>query len=176
MSNFNWKYLRGYAIGVAAMALVGFILLASVSLDGYAVPDPGYKAPTNVSATCVDVASVSAQDKAEIEKVTGKPPIACKVEVDSWRGDALWGALAFALAAAAVFGLWRLVKSNATIAMAAFVATIVVAVLVGAWLDDPLRRWLSDNGVVMAIFWRGFISAAVVTIGGALAHEVHRRP
>ena len=183
---FNYKYLIGYVIGVLATIIAAFILITPVSLDGIAVPDQlddlvsasildGYVPPVDIVATCVEVTEVSGQVKADIERVTQASPATCSVEADSWHSDALWGFIAALVVVGLCVAAVRLLKSKATLAAVAVVGLVIAAMLAGSIIDDRFKSWLDDNGVIMDIFWRGFIATLVLGVGAIIAHELARR-
>ena len=186
MNEFNIRHLAGFIIGLVAAAIAGALLLGTVSLDGKGVPNeldelvsqsqqPDFVVPTAFDATCFPVDQVTDDTLGDIKTVTGQDAPDCSFEDDALDGDALWGAFAFAAACVLLFFVFRLYQSSQTVGIVVFAASILGALLLGSWLDDHFKDWLTDNNIIGAIFWRGFGAAAVVAIGGLFAHEAHRR-
>lgn len=183
----NWRNLIGWAIGVAAAAVIAVMLGWTLHLDGVVVPnDPtlgdlaavadatdGWVGPSDDVKTSCQLESRLGEDELEqLDLVYPDGRASCEIREDSLDADTWIGVVTAALLAAAIGGLVVAAQSNRTVRVIALVAAFVAGLVLGALIAAlGLAPGFSPQ---WEFFWRGFATLAILALSGWIAHEAHR--
>lgn len=177
--------LAGWFCGILAMAAAGWLIMGTVTLPGVAVPArldtlvkaskvEGYKPPAELATTCEPQEEVTASVRKDIKKVTGKEAQQCDFLTDARQHDAIWGALAAFLVAAAVISALTLAGGHSKINNLVLLVIVLIASIGGAILWPAVGNWLEERGVIAEFFWRGFLATLAVAGSMVGAHQWHK--